>query len=198
MKRGILRPYVIRCVAACLVFSVTGCGSGPGGAVGTFDNTGGAPPPGTPISFEAISVALDPFCTAQLASALGPLLVRTETDIPVIGGDVACTTSLRTLLAATFAGLTADQAVGIFTLNLGGCVRSYEVAQVMRDGSVIRPWILLHDTTLGASTGMGCTTDVILGIYALRFGGATGANKMELYLAAVNPNYPRDSAVPVW
>ena len=189
----------LRCFAAFLILSIAGCGSAGEGR--TFDNTGGAPPPGNPIGFESVSVALDTLnasCTSQLGSVRFAVLARAEADIPVIDGNAGCTTSLRTALAAAFAALTADQAVGIFTLSLGGCVRSYEVARVTRDGPVIRPWVLLRDTTLGASSPQACTTDVILGVYALRFDGATGANAMELLLGTVNPNYPRNPAVPVF
>ena len=111
-----MRTFVVGSVVVFLVLVVAGCGSGGGG--GTFDNSGGPPPPGAPITSEAITVELDAFCTSQLASALRTLLIRTETDIPVIGGDVACTASLRTALASTLASLTADQALGIFTLGL--------------------------------------------------------------------------------
>lgn len=183
----------LRCFAAFLILSIAGCGSAGEGR--TFDNTGGAPPSGNPIGFETVSVALDPFCASQLSV---PVLARAEADIPLINGNAGCTTSLRTALAATFAALTADQAVGIFTLSLGGCVRAYEVAGVTRDGLIIRPWVLLHDTALGASGPVTCTTDLIVGVYALRFDGATGANAMELYLGKINPNYPRNATVPVF
>ena len=172
---------------------------------GTFDNTGGAPPPGSPVSFESVAVALvtpvsgGPLCLSEIASARLTVLARTGADIPVVNGDAACTDSLRTALASTLTALTVDQAAAIFTLSLGGCVRSYEVAQVTRDGLVLRPWVLLHDTTLGASSAVACTADAILGPpVVLRVGGATGANAMEVRIGTVNPNYPRNSAVPVF
>jgi len=57
---------------------------------------------------------------------------------------------------------------------------------------------LLHDTTLGAGSPQACTTDLILSVNALRFDGSAGTNAMELHLGKVNPNYPRNPAVPVF
>lgn len=183
--------------ALILIVSMAACGSA-GDSRGSFDNTGGAPPPGAAIGYRSVSFVLDPLCTSQLGSPRLALLVRAAADFPVINGNASCSASLRTALADAFAGLAADQAVGIFALNLGGCVRSYELARVARDGLVIRPWILLHDTTLGASGPVACTADAIVNLNALVFDGAAGVNAMELHLGKINPNYPRNPAVPMF
>ena len=194
-----MKRYITACLAVFLTLSVASCGSaGDDGASGaTFDNTGGAPPPGASIGFAPVSYVQD-MCTRQLAATRFAVLARSGADIPVIGGNDTCSASLRTTLADAFAALSADQALGIFTLSLGGCVRTYEVAQASRDGLVVRPWILLHDTTLGAAGPVACTTDLILSLNVLRFDGATGTNAMELQLGKVNSNYPRNPAVPVF
>jgi hypothetical protein len=183
--------------AVLLPLFIAGCGSGGGlGGPGTFDNTGGAPPSGSSIGFRSVSFSLDAFCMSHFGSTRLAVLAREATDVPVINGNVSCTDSLRTALADTFATLAADHAVGIFNLSLGGCVRSYEVAGVTRDSVVIRPWVLLHDTTLGASSPVACTTDVLLNLNALVFDGAAGGNAMELSIGTINPNYPRNPDVP--
>lgn len=192
-----MKSHWVICFAVFLIVSIAGCGSA-GDSGGTFDNTGGAPPPGDPIGFRSVSFSLDSLCTSQLGSPRFALLARAAADIPVINGNESCSASLRTTLADAFAALATDQAVGIFTLNLGGCVRSHEVARVTRDGLVIRPWVLLHDTTLGASGPVACTTDVIVNLNALVFTGIAGANAMELRLGKINPNYPRNPAVPMF
>ena len=190
------------CFAVLFPFLVAGCGSagGPSGP-GTFDNTGGAPPPGSSIGFRSVSLpplvtASSSTCTGLLGGTRFALLARAAADISVINGDADCTDRLRAILADTFAALTADQAVGIYNLNIGGCVRSYEVARATRDGLVIRPWALLHDTTLGANGQVVCTADAILIVAALVFDGAAGANAMELGFGTINPNYPRNPDVP--
>ena len=191
-----------RCSLACLVvfliLSIAGCGSA-GNSRGSFDNTGGAPPPGNTIGFRTIwnsGFPIDVTCTTPPALPRSPVLVRAVADIPAVISS--CSSSLRTALTDAIAVLTADQAIGIFTLDLGGCVRSYELARVNRDGLVIRPWVLLHDTTLGASGPVACTADLISNITALVFDGAAGVNAIELYLGRINPNYPRNSDVPVF
>lgn len=180
-----------------LIVSLAGCGSA-GDSRGSFDNTGGAPPPGDAIGYRSVSFSLDPLCTSQLGSPRLALLARAAADIPVINGNASCSASLRTALADAFSSLAADQALGIFALNLGGCVRSYELARVTRDGLVIRPWVLLHDTTLGASGPVACTADTMVNLNALVFSGAAGANAMEPHLGRINPNYPRNPAVPMF
>lgn len=191
----------LTCFAVLLLLLVAGCGSagGPGG-LGTFDNTGGTPPPGSTIGFRLVSLPTLFTPTSSPCTALGgtrfALLARAAADIAVINGDADCTDRLRAALADTFAALTPDQAVGIYNLTLGGCVRSHEIARVTRDGLVIRPWVLLHDTTLGASGQVACTADAILIVAALVFDGAAGANAMELRIGTINPNYPRNPDVP--
>lgn len=186
------------CVAVLLLVSAAGCGSA-GNSRGSFDNTGGAPPPGNAIGFRSIwnsAFSIDVTCTPPPALPRSPVLVRAVTDIPVVISS--CSSGLRTALTDAIAALTADQAIGIFSVNLGGCVRSFEIARVNRDGLVIRPWILLHDTTLGAGSPVACTADAISNITALVFDGAAGANALELHLARINPNYPRNPDVPVF
>jgi len=182
------------CIGVLLPLFVAGCGSA--GGTGTFDNTGGTPPPGSSIGFRPVSFSIDALCMSHFGSTRLAVLARATTDIPVINGNVSCTDSLRTALAGTFAALTADQAVGIYNLNLGGCVQSHEIARVTRDGLVMRPWVLLHDTTLGASSAVACTTDLLLNLNALVFDGAAGANAVELRVGTTNPNYPRNPDVP--
>lgn len=184
------------CAAIILAAFVAGCGSaGDTGNHGTFDNTGGAPPPGSAIGFRSVSLSLDAICLAQFGTSLA-LFARAATDIPVINGDLSCSENLRVALADTIATLTKDQAIGIYNLGLGGCVRSHEIAGVNRDGLVIRPWVLLHDTTLGARGSVGCTADALLNLYALVFDSADGAKAMELHIGTINPNYPRNPDLP--
>jgi hypothetical protein len=188
------------CFAVLLPLFVACCGSaGDSASPGTFDNTGGAPPPGGSIGFRSVSFSLNAACLSQLGSTNLSVLARAATDIAVINGNASCSDSLRTALADTFAALTADQALGIYNLNLGGCVRSYEVARVTRDGIVVRPWVLLHNTSLGALGASGpvvCTADAILNLAALVFDSAAGANAMELRIGTINSNYPRNPDVP--
>ena len=165
-------------LAAALVVTIAGCGS-LFISIGTFDNTGGDPPPGDAVSFQPASFAIDDDCRSRLGALSFTLLARTEADIPVIGGDAACSASLRTALSGALAALTPNQAIGIFSLVLGGCVRSYEVAAATLDVDVVRPWVLLHDTTLGAVSPRACTADAIIVVDALRFDGVGAASMMQ-------------------
>lgn len=201
---------IFRVVCALAVASAAatliGCGSG-GGAVGTFDNTGGPPPTGTSIAFEPISLALDPFCNSQLGGGTGSvaLLARAEADIPVINGNEPCTSSLRSALAPSLASLSADQAIVILHFVFGGFIplqdapidANYEIAGVVRDNLVVRPWIVLLDPTYGASNPGPVPANALLsGLIAIRVNGVTGANAVELVIRKANPNFPREPNVP--
>ena len=192
-----MKTATIATLAFLALLSTLGCGSA-GNSGGNFDNTGGAPPPGTPVAYTAAPFPLDALCTSQLVGPRTAVLARVATDIPTLNGNESCSASLRTALASTFAALSADQSVALFTLGLGGCVRSYEVARVYRDGPVLRPWILLHDTTLGARGSVSCTADFLAIVAALVVDGSTGANAIALSVGSVNPNYPRNASVPVF
>jgi hypothetical protein len=171
-----MRHYSVGSFAALLILSLVGCGSA-GNSGGTFDNTGGAPPPGNAIAFVPVSFTLgvDVVCMADPRKPRVAVLARASAEIPVINGDDTCTTILRTALAGAFASLTADQAVGIYSLNLGGCVRAHEIAGVTRDGLVIRPWVLLHNISLCAAPAE-CDR-AIAAIAAIRFDCSASRNR---------------------
>lgn len=192
-----MKSYAAACFSAFLILSLAACGSA-GDSRGTFDNTGGAPPPGDAIEFQSASFALDDLCRWQLGAASFAVLARAEADIPVIDGDEACTAALRTALSNALAALTSDQALAIFPVVFGGCLQSYEVAAVTRDGLALRPWVLLHDTTWGAVSAQMCTLELGVKIEALVVDGAAGANAIELHSGSINPNYPRNPEVPVF
>lgn len=187
---------ITRVAAISLVATMLACGSG-GGAGGTFDNTGGSPPPGSSAPFERVSVALDAFCSATLSTPPSTAaLARSGTDIPVINNNAACTDSLRTALGPVFDGLTAEQALAIFAVTYGGCESGYEIARVTRDSLVVHPWILRLDPTLGALNPGPCPASVAAGLEVLRVDGIAGTNAISVQYGTVNPNYPRDADVP--
>ncbi len=198
---GLACGSVTRAAATSLVATLLACGSA-GNSVETFDNSGGAPPPGTSVSFEVVPFSVDapggpPLCNSSLTRNELSLLVRKASDIPVVNGDEGCTAGLRAALGDAFSTLTADQAIGIFALSLGGCADRFELTQVYRDQLVLRPWIVILDTALGGKN-VACNSAAVAYLQALRISSTAGATSMELYRSRVNPNYPRRPDVPVW
>jgi hypothetical protein len=165
------------------------CGLG-----GTFDNTGGSPPSGDPLSFEELSLQLDVFC---LDSLEGPLLVREDADVPLLEGFEGCRLDLLEDLRGSIDSLAADEALVLGTLQLGGCTRSFELMDVFLDDTTVRPWVLYHDTTLGSAEPVACTLDLLIEPLLLKVGGVADATDVELHEGSINPNRPRVPDAPV-
>lgn len=177
------------------VVLVVGWGVALLGALGCpgIDNSGGLPPGGEELEWERVgypSLFCDDFTTRAV------LLTDAAATASWIAGCGATDGDDPTaMVEAALAENGPDDVLVAVHVTVGGCIAESGLVGMYLDGTVLRPWVLVGDSSYGQD-GAACPADIGLSIELARALGGATATSAEVKVGTYNPDLPGAPALP--